>query len=288
MRLRILMMVCAAVMVAGTSFAGRHDVTVTASRTVEDCSDINMRMGDRMVVRGEDRLNIGGRRLAIRLGDGNGLPLKVVGSDRSGYDVLLCKMAEDAGALASVRLEQRGDEVSVTGRASGDWGGYMIVRAPRDADLEIDASNGPVSIANVAGQLLARIANGPLSLKQVAGNVQVNASNGPISFTGSSGDVSIESQNGPVSIRLESTTWEGGELRISAKNGPVTLRVPDGYASGIVVERNARTPFSCPSALCGPRPQFTDDDQTRIEIGAGVPRVHLATRNGPISIKEAD
>lgn len=271
---------------AGTLVA--QDLTVSASRTIESCADIEMRMGDEMSVRGEDRLAVGGRRLAVRLGEGSGLPLKVVGSDRSGYDILLCKVAGSEADLAGVRLEQRGEEITVSGPGSGRWGAYLYVRAPRDADLAIEASNGPVSVADLAGRLKARVANGPLSLKRVGGSVEVESSNGPISFSGSSGDVSVTTQNGPLSVRLESATWEGGELRMSAKNGPVTLRVPEGYASGIVVERGARTPFRCPAALCGARPEFFRDDETRVEIGYGVPRIHIAAKNGPITIKEGN
>ncbi|HEU5162737.1 MAG TPA: hypothetical protein VFV54_06310, partial [Thermoanaerobaculia bacterium] len=250
------------------------------------CSDSNMNMGDRMTVRGEERLTIGGNALSVSLGEGHGLPLKVVGSARSGYEVLLCKAADNEGTLAAVRLQQKGNEISVDGPAVGDWGGHLLVLAPQNADLDIDAENGPVSISGIAGQLEARIANGPLSLKQIGGSVDVKSTNGPVSFSGGSGDVSITAENGPLTLKLESATWEGGELRASAKNGPLTVKVPDGYASGIVVERGARTPFRCPESLCGERPDFFRDDQTQIAIGTGAPRVHIASSNGPVSIKE--
>ena len=246
----------------------------------------NMNMGDRMTVRAEERLTIGGNALSISLGEGHGLPLKVVGSARGGYEVLLCKGADDNATLVAVRLEQRGNAISVTGPSMGDWGGHLLVLAPRNADLDIEAANGPVSISGIAGQLDARIANGPLSLKQIGGSVDVKSTNGPVSFSGGSGNVSIAAQNGPLTLKLESATWEGGELRASAKNGPLTVKVPDGYASGIVVERGARTPFRCSVSLCGERPDSVHDEQTQITIGTGTPRVHIASANGPVSIKE--
>jgi hypothetical protein len=250
------------------------------------CNDVNTHAGDRMRVRGEERLTIGGNALAISLGEGHGLPLKVTGSARSGYEVLLCKAADDDGTLAAVRLQQKGNEISVDGPEMGDWGGQLIVLAPQNADLDIEATNGPVSISGIAGRLDARIANGPLSLKQIGGEAAVKSTNGPVSFSGGSGNVSIAAENGPITLKLESATWDGGELRASAKNGPLTVKIPKGYASGIVVERGARTPFRCPESLCGERPDFFRDDQTQIAIGTGAPRVHIASSNGPVSIKE--
>jgi hypothetical protein len=260
--------------------------TAASAQQAASCDDMNMRMGDRMTVKGEDRLAIGGRTLSIRLGEGKGLPLKVVGSSRSGYDILLCKAAAESATLGAIRLAQRGTEVTVEGPAAESWGGVLLVLAPNDADLDLEAANGPVSVTDLAGRLRATVANGPLSLKRVGGSVDVQSSNGPVSFTGSSGDVSLVSQNGPLSINLESSIWTGGELRTSAKNGPISLKVPAGYTSGIVVERGAKTPLRCPVALCGERPDFFRDEQTRIVIGSGPARVHVASRNGPISIKE--
>lgn len=258
----------------------------SAQEVAASCDDVNIRMGDRMTVKGEDRLAIGGRTLSIRLGEEKGLPLKVVGSSRSGYEVLLCKAAADGATLGAIRLAQRGTEITVDGPAGETWGGVLLVLAPTDADLDLEMSNGPVSVTDLAGRLRATVANGPLSLKRVGGTVDVQSSNGPVSFTGSSGEVSIVSQNGPLSIKLESSIWTGGELRTSAKNGPVTLKVPAGYSSGIVVERGAKTPLRCPVSLCGERPAFFRDEQTRIEMGSGPARVHVAAKNGPISIKE--
>ncbi|HEY0591112.1 MAG TPA: hypothetical protein VGF40_05060 [Thermoanaerobaculia bacterium] len=285
MRLRILVMLTAVGLAAGNLAAHDHAMNVRATGPVESCSDLQFDMDGQAAVRGEDRLTIGGNALSLRLGDGHGIPLRIAGTDRSGYELLLCKAATNGGALAAVRLAQNGSEVSVTGPSASEWRGYLVVRAPRGGEIDVEATNGPVAVSDIAGRLRAQVTNGPISLQHVAGTVEVRATNGPIAFTGSEGDVSLTTENGPVSIRLEKATWEGGELRTSAKNGPVTLKVPEGYASGIAVERGARAPFRCPTELCGPQPAFFEDDRTHVEIGSGAPRVHLAAKNGPISIK---
>ncbi|MFN2238789.1 MAG: hypothetical protein ABR524_05300 [Thermoanaerobaculia bacterium] len=288
MRLRTILYISLMAMVVGISALSAAEITVNASRAIQSCSDVNFRIEGRAAVVAEERISVGGNLLAVRLGESQGFPLKVVGSDRSGYEVILCKGASDDSVLSQIRLQQTGETVTVAGPARSDWSGHVIVLAPRDGDLEIEATNGPVSISDLAGRLKATVANGPLSLKRVGGSVEVESRNGPVSFTGGSGDVSLTSKNGPLTINLEGSSWEGGELRTSAKNGPVTVRVPQGYASGLVLERGARTPLRCPAALCGERPEFFRDNQTRIEIGHAMPRVHVAAMNGPVTIKQAD
>ncbi|MFN2441283.1 MAG: hypothetical protein ABR517_01230 [Thermoanaerobaculia bacterium] len=288
MRLRTILFISSVAMLIAAAGVSATEITVNASRTAGNCSDMSVTIDGQPAVMGEERLTIGGNLLAVRLGDGQGFPLKVMGSNRSGYEVILCKGARDEAALSQIRLEQTGAEVRVAGPGHSDWSGHVLVLAPRNGELEIEASNGPVSISDLAGRLKATVANGPLSLKRVGGWVEVESSNGPVSFTGGSGEVSLVSKNGPLTINLEGSSWEGGELRTSAKNGPVTVKVPQGYASGLVVERGARTPFRCPASLCGERPAFFRDDQTRVEIGHAMPRVHVAAKNGPVTVKQAD
>ncbi|HUP65387.1 MAG TPA: hypothetical protein VM557_08915 [Thermoanaerobaculia bacterium] len=272
-------------LVAG-NLAGQN-VSSRSRGAVQTCADLDFEIDGHPAARSEERMAVPGSSLAIRLGDGNGIPLKIVGSNRSGYEVLLCKAALDQTSLTAVRLDRSGNEISVSGPRSGGWGGYLLVHAPVDANLDVEASNGPVAISGIAGRLQASISNGPLSLKNVSGTVDARAANGPISFSGGSGDVSITAQNGPISVDLTGPSWTSGELRTSTRNGPITISIPEGYGSGVVVERGARTPFRCPSSLCGKRPDFFNDEETRIEIGSGAPRVHVAATNGPISIKSA-
>ncbi|MBW3671011.1 MAG: hypothetical protein KY432_04990 [Acidobacteria bacterium] len=263
--------------------------TVDTRSVVNDCSDVTFEFEGERAVTGEDRLELGRRDLALRLGDSRGIPLKVVGFDRSGYEVLLCKGTADAGALHEIRLVERGGAVSVIGPEDSDrWAGYLLVRAPRDAELDIETRNGPAKVSEIAGRLRARVNNGPLALTNVRGEIDVEAKNGPVSFSGGSGNARISSQNGPLKITLEGSSWAGGELHASSENGPLTLTIPPGYGSGVVVERGEWTPFRCPAELCGHR--ATDDRirERRFELGSGAPRVYLSSENGPISIRETN
>ncbi|MFZ2492108.1 MAG: hypothetical protein WA208_11535 [Thermoanaerobaculia bacterium] len=264
--------------------ADAHDINVNARGPVNDCSDVTFSIGDGETFKGEQRLQVGGAVLALRLGSTRGIPLKISGSDRSGYELLLCKGAGSAADLGTVRLEQRGSEISVEGPDSNKWAGYLLVKAPRNGELDVQASNGPVSIDTLSGRLDLRTANGPVSLKNMGGAVTVEARNGPLSFSGRSGEVKLTALNGPMTIQLEGTSWEGGELEASTQNGPLSLRVPDQYATGIVVKKGAHAPFNCPAELCGERARWPEDRTETVEIGSLPARIRVTSQNGPVTV----
>src|SRR5436305_855442 len=136
---------------------------------------------------------------------------------------------------------RRGRYASTSGlspklRLDQDWRGYLLIRAPKWAAMELETMNGPISLYGVDGKLTAHANNGPISLHNVSGDADVTAQNGPISMDGSSGNIRIRTENGPISVNLNGTSWNGSGLSADAQNGPVTLHVPSGFQSSFVVE----------------------------------------------------
>ena len=213
----------------------------------------------------------------------------VIGSDDGVYSVKACKAASFSD-VSSIRTAISGGTVTADGPDRGDWVVYFIVRAPRNATLDLSAHNGPISVRDVVGTITARTQNGPLSLKNSSGTIDANAVNGPVSFAGDSGDVKLHAENGPVSVKLRSTFWGSGSLDASTENGPLSLKIPQNYRSGVVVETDGNSPVSCKAEACKGVRAFRDDGEEdrprRIELGSGSMAVHLSTTNGPLSIKE--
>lgn len=266
-------------------------VSMRGARDAQSCADIEFTFDGASAPRSEDKVTVAGKSLSLRLRDSRGIPVKVAGSARGDYQVSLCKAADANANLSSIRLEQRGTEISVAGPDNDQWAGYLLVSAPRDGQLRVDAGNGPVALVDLGGQLDAKLSNGPISLRNIGGRAQIETENGPVSLTGGSGDVTINATNGPLSIKLAGASWEGGELHATTKNGPLTLHVPQNYGSGVVVERGSHSPYRCASEICGGKVAkwnpMEPDENRKIEFGSGAPRVHLASTNGPVSIKEA-
>lgn len=223
-------------------------------------------------------------------------PVSVIGGNRSGYSIEVCKAATRPEDLRAIRVTLDGGELRSTGPENRRWHVWYRIRVPHNANVDIETSHGPLALRDVNGTIVARAKNGPLALSNVSGNVEATTTNGPISIDGGSGTMRVQATNGPLSVDLDGRSWQGGTLDASTKNGPLSLRIPRGYGSGVVVESNGRGPLSCRAEGCerfraarsddDDYPRHWDDTPRRIELGSGTEAVRLSTVNGPITIRE--
>lgn len=274
--------------------ANRHhsqNVSVDDDEAVQSCSDLRIRFDHKpAVVQSEERSfnRAEVSRLALDAEQNGGLQVR--GWDKDSYSVTLCKAAAadaDAQALLDrITLKADNGKVTVSGPSSHeDWTAYLLVRAPKDAVLDLKVTNGPMTIIGVQGNVTAHAQNGPVTLKDSKGEISLTAENGPISVDGNSGKLSIHTQNGPVDVSLRGQNWTGAGMEAHANNGPVTIRVPSGYQSGVVVESDGNGPFSCRSNVCSQGRKTWDDEHKRIEFGSGPAVVRVSTVNGPVSVE---
>jgi hypothetical protein len=261
---------------------------------------------ERDAARAEDSFEIpGGAPFSVRLPENSGI--RVNGEKRSGFGVTVCKAARRPDALDGIHVSRDGSGVAFRGPAPGDWMVFLIVRAPRDATLDLEAKNGPIGVIGVAGKVAARTSNGPISLVDCSGPLDANAVNGPISldrcsgtgdaravngpidFSGSRGTYRLDTKNGPISVALEGERWEGGSLDAHAVNGPLSLKISNDYSSGVRVEMLGHGPVDCPSSICRAARKAWNDDSRTIEFGesGSEPVVRLSTQNGPVSVAPA-
>ena len=293
-----------ALLPAGAEARGRNVSISTDGRNVESCSDLRVRFDDREGVRAEEDIALdqtGGEPLHLRLPDNAGI--WVHGGAGRDYTLKACKAALHADDLQGIRVSHSGGKVSVDGPAGGNWAIHLILRVPRDAALDLEASHGPIGVRDMAGSVTARNENGPLSfrrcsgtidaetqngpisLNETTGDVSARAVNGPISITGDSGRARLVAQNGPISVKLQGDRWDG-DLEARVQNGPLSLRLPEMYRSGVRVDISGRGPLSCPKEACGQARKTGDDERTRrIEFGDADANVRLSVANGPVSIR---
>ncbi len=168
-----------------------------------------------------------------------------------------------------------------------EWTVELLIRTPKSATIELDTMNGPISLYDVDGKLMARATNGPISLKNFSGDAEITAANGPINVEGSKGSVRIRTENGPISVALEGKAWSGTGLTADAHNGPLTLMVPSGYESSFVVESTNYAPVSCKASICDNVRKTWDDQHRRIEYGNAPAMIRLSTVNGPVSVRDS-
>jgi hypothetical protein len=276
-----------------------HGLSITTEdwEDVRDCSAIHVRYNDRDVPVVEENVPVGSLRSLKVRSDLNG-SIRVIGSNTSSFVVKACK-ASALGSVNDLRVNVSGNEVSAD-RAENDGRSmiYFLVFAPRNATLDLDATNGPISIDGVDGAITAHALNGPISVKASSGTLDINTQNGPIAFAGDSGNVKLRATNGPISVKLSGGSWGAGNLDASTENGPLSLKLPSSYRSGVLVETDGNSPVTCRAAACAAAKKAyasRDDDDDfgprwprRIELGSGTRAVSLSTHNGPVAVKEAD
>jgi len=257
-------------------------VNIDDGQLVTDCSQLRVTYDDEPAARAEEIVNVGNpRSLVVRASVNGGI--QVASGDR--YEVRACKAAAPGVSLSDIRVQYNGNELTSDG-PDGQWVVYFLVRVPRGATLDLSTHNGPIGLRSVDGTVTARAVNGPISLRDSSGTFDAATTNGPIAIDGGSGTAKLSASNGPISVKLRGATWEGS-LDARTENGPVTLRIPSSFRSGVVVESNGHGPVSCRAQACrDAKRSWDDEDNRRIELGAGPTAVHLSTVNGPVSVRE--
>jgi DUF4097 and DUF4098 domain-containing protein YvlB len=279
---------------AGPAPTYSHSIRMSGGEhgAVGDCASLHIHLNDRATeIRSEERTIAkpdGPLRVESEVNGG----VQVQGWDKDSYSVTVCKAADASRnnaeqIFSQIKLSVENGSVSVSGPPDHDsWTVFLLVRAPKSANLELRANNGPLSIYDLDGKLVARAVNGPISLQGFSGDADISAENGPIDLAGNSGKLRLHTENGPISVSLSGDAWKGSGLEADAQNGPLTLRVPKNYQSSLLVESNGHSPMSCQASFCNDARKTWDEDRRRIEFGNAPAVIHLSTVNGPIAVKQ--
>ena len=281
-----------------------RNISMRGSEPAATCNDLRIEFDNRAaVVQTEERTVTKAQASVLRAtGESNG-GVQVVGWDKDTYSVSLCKAVAPGSEnlFSQIKLTGSNGEVGVSGPShDDDWTAFLLIHSPKSAALDLRVNNGPLSIYSVEGKVTAHATNGPISARDCKGELKLEAQNGPVSTSGSTGtldlrtengpistdatggSVNIHTQNGPIDLTLAGQTWEGSGLQAHAENGPLTIHVPNGYKSGVVIESDGHSPFSCHD--CSEARKTWEDDKKKVEFGSGPTLVHVSTVNGPISV----
>ena len=278
---------------AGPAPSDHHSMRISGrgNGPAADCAGLHIHLNDRAAEMRSEEQTITRPEGPLRVESEVNSGLQVQGWDKDTYSVTVCK-AVDASMdnveqiFSQIKLSVENGGVSVSGPSDRDnWTAFLLVRAPKLANLELSAKNGPLSIYDLDGKLVARAINGPISLQGFSGDADVSAQNGPIDLTGNSGKLRLHAENGPISVSLSGDAWKGSGLEVDAQNGPLTLRVPKNYQSSLLVESEGHSPMSCQASFCNDAHKTWDEEHRRIEFGNAPAVIHLSTVNGPISVK---
>jgi hypothetical protein len=257
---------------------------------VAGCTDLHMHFDHHdAVYQSEERSISRAEAATLRVQAEHNGGLRVQGWDKDNYGVTLCKAAEEgSGAqslLSQIHLNFHDQELSVSGPSfRNHWAAFLLVRAPKNAALDLEAVNGPLSLHHVDGKVKVHAVNGPVSAAGCTGEMELSSQNGPVTLDGNSGKFTVRSENGPLTVNLNGSGWTGAGMDAHVNNGPLTLNIPSGYTSGVVLESQGPGPFSCGAAVCSQGRKTWDDDRKRVEFGTGPTVVRVSAVNGPINV----
>jgi hypothetical protein len=193
---------------------------------------------------------VSGRPKVVVNADNGGV--KVVTSDASQVQFSVTYDASDwnGGSGPTIDSQQNGTVVQLTARTGHTgWSGFgfnrmrmkVEVDMPRNADLELETSNGGVDLAALDGNIVVRSSNGGIHAQQLSGTVEIDTSNGGIQVDALKGAVKVHTSNGAIGVehmdgRCEVATSNGAvhvggrfdELDVHSSNGGVTVRAESG------------------------------------------------------------
>lgn len=178
------------------------------------------------------------------------------------------RRAEDARQLVSeVEVQAGGGKVASTGPSTSGrqwWSVSYRISVPRQADLDLKANNGGISILGVTGTVRFDTTNGGVRLGDVGG------------------DVRGATRNGGVTVALAGRQWEGAGLDVETRNGGVTISIPDGYNADLTTRTvNGRFHSDIPLTLQG---ELLPRRGMSATLGAGGAPVSVRTTNGGVRI----
>src|SRR6201998_3710778 len=196
-----------------TENANEHNRTITMNddSASEDCPH-HLRVSNneyRSSVRDEETKTVPNQPLNITAEDNGGI--QVTTWDKPEFSLKLCKQIatddenEGRKLLAETRLEINGSKIS--GRAPDEdhhcLGTVLLVKAPRNADLNLSVHNGGVSLTNFTGTAEAHAENGGISFRRSTGKLTAQAQNGGISIKDCGGGGTAKRGNGGLSLSLD-------------------------------------------------------------------------------------
>ena len=166
-----------------------------------------------------------------------------------------------------VQVQSSGGRVYATGpdlERREWWSVSYRINVPRKNDLDLNATNGGITINGVHGNLRFDTTNGGVRLNEVGGLVRG------------------ETRNGGLNITLAGNRWDGDGLDVETSNGGVNLAIPDGYNAELETRTvNGGLNIDFPVTVQG---ELSSRRGITTTLGSGGPPVRVRTTNGGVKI----
>jgi hypothetical protein len=198
---------------------------------------------------------------------------------------------EGSDSALAISSRQDGNVVELTANEDhhdwGVWGGFhgrggvVEVRMPKNADLQVETSNGAIDVSALKGSVRAHTSNGAISVDRVDGDCDLSTSNGRIHAEGRFDLLELHSSNGGIVARAEVGSRVSSGWRIGTSNAGIDLAVPTDLKADLDAgTSNGGIQLDLPVMVQG------SQGRSRVHgaLNGGGPEVSVHTSNGHIRL----
>jgi Toastrack DUF4097 len=177
--------------------------------------------------------------------------------------------ADDDAAARDLASEVRivvDDEVRSSGPRGGrheSWSVSYRAWVPRRFDLDLESTNGGITVNDVQGRISLDTRNGGLHVAQLGGDVQGRTA------------------NGGLHVVLAGDAWDGEGLDLRTTNGGVELEVPESYNATLEARTtNGGLRVDFPILVHGDLRNGLE-----VDLGQGGRPIRVVTTNGGVRLR---
>ncbi len=160
-------------------------------------------------------------------------------------------------------------------------GASFDARGPARTQLNIQTSNGKVTLSGFSNGVSVLTSNAQVILTATGGDAQIITTNGKVTVQVHSGGMSIQTSNGDIDCDLALLPATKSAV-LNTTSGKVTLRLPPDVSATIEATTTNGT-----VVITGYRVEYEEQSQNHIRarIGSGAAPVSITTSNGDIVIQ---
>ena len=116
-------------------------------------------------------------------------------------------------------------DVDMPNRSGTTYGCDVTLSLPASLFLELDSSNGAITVRDSQNGLECSTSNGAITIENTTGKAELETSNGKITVGNHQGALDGVTSNGE--IEADVMLPEGGDCSLKSSNGKITLSLPD-------------------------------------------------------------
>jgi DUF4097 and DUF4098 domain-containing protein YvlB len=163
-----------------------------------------------------------------------------------------------------------------------NYGCNVLIDLPASIALDLETSNGAITVLDSADDLECSTSNGVITLQDTEGNAELKTSNGSITVDKHYGNLNAKTSNGVISADI--VLPRNGECKLKTSNGPISLSVPDSSSAMVEASTsNGRIEINDLSITV----IKVDKKEFKGRMGSGKGSIDLETSNGAISIRSS-